>query len=159
MAYNKLPLIDKLISKTTTQGDCIIFLGQKSRTGYGKLRIHGKLKSAHRIMYEIHHGEITSGFVVMHKCDNPSCINIEHLRLGSQAENIKDMHEKNRAVFNRGINHPGAKLTLLEANQIKATYKSHDRKNGATALSKYFGVHRRTIEHVIKNKHWTTFDE
>ena len=66
------------------------------RTGYGRFYVNGKMQSAHRVSWEIHNGPI-NGFLVLHKCDNTSCVNPEHLFLGTQKDNVRDMWEKQRA--------------------------------------------------------------
>lgn len=79
---------------------CIEYPGCKDRQGYGKIsrRREGKLRwfRAHRLAYEEAHGPIPEGLVVMHACDNPPCINVEHLSLGTRADNVRDMVSKGR---------------------------------------------------------------
>ena len=67
------------------------------KDGYGKFTRGGKNWQIHRYVYTQNHGEIPKGLVVMHSCDNPSCINPDHLSLGTQLDNAKDMIEKGRA--------------------------------------------------------------
>lgn len=74
---------------------CIEWLRAVQR-GYGVLRIAGKNKRTHRLAYELSFGPIPSGLNVLHKCDNPACINPKHLFIGTQADNIKDMLNKGR---------------------------------------------------------------
>lgn len=82
----------------------------KSAAGYGRFKVGGKLVSAHRFAYETYVGPIPPnrqyhGNVVMHTCDNPSCCNPGHLRLGRQIDNVKDMIAKNRHQYEgRGAN-------------------------------------------------------
>jgi hypothetical protein len=94
MAGFRLPLAEKINIKSQRIGDCIVWIGHKDAHGYGQIRMGGKWKKAHRVNYELHKGAIPIGLVIMHKCDNTSCINIEHLSAGTQTENIMDMHSK-----------------------------------------------------------------
>ena len=61
-----------------------------------------RMVAAHKVAWELEHGAIANGMKVLHRCDNPVCVRPDHLFLGSQAENIKDMVEKGRAWWQRG---------------------------------------------------------
>lgn len=68
----------------------------RHRQGYGELSVDGKMKLAHRVAYETMCGPIPDGMKVCHTCDNPPCINPEHLFLGTQLENVRDCVSKLR---------------------------------------------------------------
>lgn len=75
---------------------CHIYQGCIGERGYGKINIFKVTVQAHRLSYCIHKGDIPKGLYVCHKCDNPSCINPEHLFIGTALENNMDKIEKGR---------------------------------------------------------------
>lgn len=75
---------------------CLEFQGARDRDGYGRARANGKTMGAHKIVYESIHGPVADGMVVMHTCDNPSCVEIDHLGVGYPKDNTADSIAKNR---------------------------------------------------------------
>lgn len=76
---------------------CIVWLGAKrDNKGYGSFSMNGKNHRSHRVAYSFVNGEIPINMVVMHACDRPSCVNPQHLSIGTQEENVKDMINKGR---------------------------------------------------------------
>lgn len=76
--------------------ECWEWSANSYSNGYGQFQLNGKPHLAHRIAYELVNGPIPKGLVVRHKCDNPSCIKPEHLELGTQFDNIRDMVKRGR---------------------------------------------------------------
>ena len=81
----------------------------RNKAGYGVVGYRGKQRLAHRVAYVERHGMTLvdiEGLVIMHTCDNPPCVNTDHLVLGTQAENLQDMTDKGRrAASNSGKTH------------------------------------------------------
>lgn len=75
---------------------CWLWLRQVSNFGYGMVSTHNGSKFAHRMSYEVFVGPIPEGMSVLHKCDQPACMNPDHLFLGTDADNIADMIKKGR---------------------------------------------------------------
>lgn len=134
---------------------CWIWTSGKMRFGYGTLRNDkGRPEPAHRISYKLYVGDIPDGLCVLHKCDNPPCVNPAHLFLGTRKDNAQDMLKKNRGGHNKnnfaGHLNPNAKLTLedkdfIENNLLNNTYNQEE-------LAKYFCVHRQAIWRVCKER-------
>lgn len=75
---------------------CWNWTGAKTKGGYGHLRFLKKLTYAHRVSWIIHYGGIPNNLCVLHHCDNPGCINPDHLFIGTMADNMKDRDDKGR---------------------------------------------------------------
>lgn len=103
---------------------CWEWLGGKIPSGYGHLRMNGSHILAHRFSYEQVNGSILDYLCICHQCDNPSCVNPDHLWMGTHQDNMRDMADKGRAK-NGGVG-PVSKLTHLQITTIfndKRAYK------------------------------------
>ena len=89
--------------------ECRNWIGCLNNGNYGTILANGKMKLAHRVSYETFVGPIPDGKVVCHKCDNPKCINQDHLFIATQIENVADRNAKNRQA--KGDRQGSAKLT------------------------------------------------
>ena len=90
------------------------------------------------------HGEIPSGMDVLHRCDNPSCVNVDHLFLGTPGDNTRDMMAKGRHGWRNGM--PWQKLTAVDGERIRDL-----RHAGYTqqAIADWFGVSRPLISLIL----------
>ena len=93
---SKSPLSVRLRKYEVSASGCWNWTGKQNELGYGVLVVEGKYTRAHRAMHFMLNPRDDRSLVVMHTCDNPQCINPEHLKLGTQKENIMDMHSKGR---------------------------------------------------------------
>lgn len=75
---------------------CKLWTGASTTDGYGRKRVGGRLYLTHRLAWEEAHGPIPEGVNVLHHCDTPACYEVEHLFLGTQADNVNDMVVKGR---------------------------------------------------------------
>jgi hypothetical protein len=95
----ELSLLDKLLNKIIINQytGCWEWQASTNNIGYGMIRDGKKMRTAHRVSYEEHNNiRIPNHLVVMHSCDNPKCINPQHLSLGTRSDNTKDMISKGR---------------------------------------------------------------
>lgn len=85
-----------------TETGCWLWIGVLDRGGYGRIPIKKyKVRSAHRVAWELFNGLIPNGLFVLHKCDTRSCVNPEHLFLGTQTDNMVDCAKKGRNANQR----------------------------------------------------------
>lgn len=131
--------------------ECWLWVGFKDPNGYGRLNIAGIPMLASRLSYQLHFGDIPDGKYVCHKCDNPSCVNPEHLFLGTQRDNVADMISKGRARKRGmpGTEHPASKLDEDAVREIRRSDQTD------AELAERFQVSRPTIHAVRKRKTWT----
>ncbi len=128
---------------------CWEWQGNKNSRGYGIIT-DGKNKTtvyAHRISYEIHCSSIPSGMCILHKCDNPSCVNPDHLFLGTYKDNMVDMVSKGRMVSQKGELNNMSKLTNHDVKMIKQYYTTKEKT--IKELSIFFDVNIRHIYRII----------
>jgi hypothetical protein len=138
---------------------CWEWIGQKDKDGYGRLKMNRRDLRAHRLSYEIHKGVIPQGRLVCHTCDNTSCVNPNHLFLGTHRDNVRDCINKNRRadcesflVAYPGESNPAAILTKFQVDQIRFKYKNE--KITQKTLAKLFNVCEATISHIITRRIW-----
>lgn len=122
--------------------------------GYGKFTARSKAYRAHRVSYSLANGGIQSDMLVCHRCDNPSCVNPNHLFLGTDADNSRDMATKGRAA--KGAGNAAAKLSAADVYALRAAYAGGAPQR---ALARRFGVARFTVHAVVTGKSWTHIPE
>jgi len=130
--------------------ECWSWTGCINNKGYGRFKRKGKMLLAHRISYEKTFGPIPNSQQVCHTCDNPKCVNPVHLFLGTQLDNVRDMHRKRRGCY--GERHPGAKITAEEVLQIREMYVPG--VVGCYAIGKRFGVGAMAVWDIITRHTW-----
>jgi hypothetical protein len=136
---------------------CRVWQGPINHAGYGQ---NGRRGRVHRWVWESVHGPIPAGMVVMHLCDNRPCFRLDHLRLGTQAENNADRKHKGRNAKNpkrpvwlekRGEDHAQAKLTENQIAGIKALALQGIKDR---VVAEIYGVSRSHISNIRRGKVW-----
>lgn len=128
-------------------GQCWEWIGKsKDRKGYGRVGVNYRVYLPHRISWFLNTGKQPNS-LVLHKCDNPSCVNPSHLFEGTHQDNAVDMVNKGRHVNNNGEHHGLSKLTHIEVLEIRALYTAG---NNQYELAKQFGVNQSQISRIVR---------
>lgn len=131
------------------KGDgCWLWTGPTDRRGYGDHRIGGRHVRAHRVAYEIANREAPGALLVCHACDNPTCVNPDHLFLGSHADNNADCIRKGRARPAKGEAHGKHRLTVELVREFRSSPLSN------RALARLHGVSNTTVMRARNGQHW-----
>ena len=150
-----LQIIDKDVKKFWSKVDktknCWEWTGRYHKQGYGFMDINKKGELTHRISWVINRGKIPKGICVLHKCDNPKCVNPDHLFLGTHTDNMRDMVSKGRRFHTFGENTPHRILNDFQVIEIKKLLKL---KFPYKELAKAFGVSRSTINDIVSGYTW-----
>lgn len=128
---------------------CRLWTGAVYEKGHGKFRRNYKEVRAHRAAFELANGPIPSGQVVCHRCDNPRCINPDHLFLGTVADNNLDMIRKNRHAF--GARNGAAKLTDWRVRVIRRAARSG---LPVSEIARRLGLSQSTVSHAASGQTW-----
>lgn len=151
----RIGYFDRFQSKVNVVYDetsCWEWQGSKDGAGYGMFRVSaGKVRRAHRVAFELVHGEVPDGTVFLHSCDNPGCVRPSHLTRGTRAENNADRDQKGRQVAPRGEASGQARLTEQQVHEILMTPRTW---GSGAALARRFGVSHSTISHVRNGRNW-----
>ena len=134
---------------------CTLFEKYKNAKGYGLTKYQGRTVQAHRLHYCLANGvslEDIKGWQVLHSCDNPSCIEPEHLRLGTHADNMQDRSDRDRCSKHEA--RPQSKLTQEAVKDIRDNYQWYSRTHGVGAFGKKYGVDPSTIHDALKGVNW-----
>ena len=107
---------------------------------------------AHRVAWNLTHGEMPAGGCCLHHCDNRACVNPNHLWLGSKADNNHDCIQKGRKRTAKGEKHGASKLTVDQVLKIKQLYRTT--KISQRKLGKLFGVSHVNIGSIIRREIW-----
>lgn len=129
-----------------------LFTGCLNHDGYGRIGKDGKNVYVHREVFRKHNPEIEMTGVIMHSCDTPNCVNPEHLKHGTVADNIADMVAKGRRVTVKGSNQPDAKLHEDDIPAIRLRLQTNE---SCTTIGRDYNVSDSAIRNIEKGRTWT----
>ena len=127
---------------------CWIWTGRRQPNGYGLIGFHAREWVAHRLAYALTFPEWDGKKLVLHRCDNPPCVNPAHLFLGTQADNVADMWAKGRAHDFRGEGGGNVKLTAEQIIAIR-TEPLLQRQ-----IAVKYGIERSVVSRIRARKSW-----
>ena len=139
---------------------CWLWIGARDKDGYGQVRWRifrpkGRLGRAHRLAWEFSHGPIPQGRWVLHRCDNPPCVNPHHLYLGDVNDNSRDCRDRGRMFMNpnplRGERHPKTKLREEDVRRIRMM-SSHNVPH--VKIAKMYEVTDTCICYIVQRRTW-----
>ena len=133
-----------------TPTDCIVLTKLKNKKWYPAIRVNGKHVRAHKAAWQKAHGAVPDGLCVLHRCDNRHCVNVNHLFLGTQKDNVADMFRKGRNHIQKGFRHKNAKITEQSAIRIKMLKNVLSERDVASAL----GIAQQQISKIMSGKAW-----
>ena len=140
----------RFLTKVNKTDGCWLWTGSISRR-YGMFRVNGKNKRANRVAYELWKGEIPAGLHVLHSCDEPKCVNPEHLRTGTNDDNIRDKIERGRCADTKGVKNGNAKLTEDDVREIRVMCGFFNRSE----VARMFGVSPSATHEIYHRKKWS----
>lgn len=133
------------------QTGCFVWTRSRYREGHGQIWWNGRLERTHRFAWVLQNGPIPPGMCICHRCDNPPCINVDHLFMGTHQDNMNDMMAKGRDYRGpplKGEAHPNAKLTAADILAIR------EKRNSRKADAALYGVSEGNIKTIRGRKTW-----
>jgi hypothetical protein len=145
----------RFINKVNFTSNCWEWTGTKYRGGYGHFRrqINGEwvMAKAHRYSYEVHKGPIPDGLLILHSCDNPSCVNPAHLRAGTAKENVQDMIKKGRKKYGTS---PGNKQHSKELAEYIREFRRDNPERTQVEIAWCFQTSPAQVSRILNQKIW-----
>jgi len=143
----------KLLSYISVKPNgCWEWMGSRTWDGYGRLRVGEKTYRAHRVSYELFNGPIQEGMFICHTCDNPSCVNPQHLFQGSNRDNILDAIAKGHKLSVKGENHGMSRLSSQQVSEIRNLYLSGVLSQASIGL--IYGISQTHVGRITRGERW-----
>lgn len=147
-----VPIEERFFALTERRAGCLEWIGTRNAKGYGRFGLDSWMVYAHRAAWELQMGPIPDGLQVMHWCDNPPCVWLPHLSLGTAKENLQQAKDKGHLRPPRGEDCHNAKLTWEQVDEILHLWETTELTQAE--LGRRFGIHNSTICRILKNQRW-----
>lgn len=136
--------------KVDINSDCWNWCGNKDKDGYGKIYYLGSHHRTHRVSYSIYKGKIPTDMCVLHRCDNPSCVNPNHLFIGTPADNNQDRAKKHRSRNQNGVLNNRVKLSV-----DNVIYILEHKEKKQQELASQFGISQIQVSRIRRGLRWS----
>jgi hypothetical protein len=143
-------LLDR--SEPIPMAGCRIWTGTVDSRGYGVVKLGKRMFKAHRLMYRFFKGPCPDNLFVLHRCDTPSCVNVEHLFLGTADDNMQDKTRKGRHRCPSGSAHYRTNLTSEQVLAIRRRWAQGERSG--TLLPDFPTLSRSVLSAIVLRKTW-----
>ena len=148
--YTRRPFMQRFEEKIEMipECGCWIWTAATNIHGYGLFIFNGKMQSTHRISWQVYRGAIPAGMFILHRCDTRLCVNPNHLRIGTQKENIQECHSKGRAGYKFGEHNGQSILLESQVLQIMSDSREH------YIIAKDYNISSSLVSALKKGKRW-----
>ncbi len=149
-------LVRRILARTVPNPatGCLEWTGCRDCHGYGRINVCDYPQLVHRLAWALLVEPIPVGKHVLHRCDNPPCVNIEHLFLGTALDNALDKVAKGRTNSPRGEDNNLSKLTQANVRLIRERFVPWSRTDGVASLAREFGFSETGMRAVLQRKSW-----
>lgn len=149
--YTEADFTDAFWQKVEKTNSCWLWLGLRNRKGYGAVRRNRRMVLTHRVSWEMANGPIPARELVLHHCDMPHCVRPDHLWLGDQAANMRDMVSKGRQNRPIGSRHHRSRLSESLVRDIRVEVASG---TPVAAIARRLGLSWATVGHAASGRSW-----
>lgn len=163
LAARNIKNMQRFIATTQFKNGCVEWMGSPNRTGYGCIKLNGVMCLSHRVSWSwANSAVIPDGLYVCHACDNPICVNPDHLWIGTPLDNMKDCEAKGRAHLGTGHKHnTGSRNYMSKLNNEKARQIRSLKAKGMRTIdiAAMFNVSNCLVNNIVAFRAWRDFQD